>query len=106
MLRSFDYARWASLRQAGERFQDGSRLERLAAAWLSETRRVFVEAYDAAARGSGIYASSVEARPLLVLFEIEQALQELRYELANRPGWASIPLQGILALTGRAAPAG
>jgi predicted trehalose synthase len=24
-------------------------------------------------------------------------LYELRYELGNRPGWAGIPLQGILA---------
>ncbi len=33
---------------------------------------------------------------LLGLFELEKALYELRYELGNRPGWAGIPLQGIL----------
>ena len=35
-------------------------------------------------------------RGLLGLFELEKALYELRYELGNRPGWAGIPLQGIL----------
>ena len=31
-----------------------------------------------------------------VLFEIEKALYELRYELNNRPDWVRIPLQGLL----------
>jgi len=105
MLRSFDYARWAALRQVGERIPDSSKLEQFAAAWVSESRRVFVDAYDEAARGSGIYASFDEARRLLELFEVEKAFYELRYELNNRPGWVAIPLQGILALTGTGAVA-
>jgi maltose alpha-D-glucosyltransferase/alpha-amylase len=105
MLRSFDYARWAALRQVGERIPDSSKLEQFAAAWVSESRRVFVDAYDEAARGSGTYASFDEARRLLELFELEKAFYELRYELNNRPGWVAIPLQGILALTGTGAVA-
>ncbi len=31
-------------------------------------------------------------QPLLTLFEIEKALYELRYELRNRPDWASMPI--------------
>jgi len=37
-------------------------------------------------------------RAMLDLFVLEKALYELRYELGNRPEWAAIPLQGILAL--------
>jgi maltose alpha-D-glucosyltransferase/alpha-amylase len=35
---------------------------------------------------------------LLGLFELEKALYELRYELANRPEWVAIPLHGMLEL--------
>ena len=57
-----------------------------------------VAAYDAAIQGAGVYASLDKARGLLDLFVLEKALYELRYELANRPDWAAIPLHGILAL--------
>jgi maltose alpha-D-glucosyltransferase/alpha-amylase len=36
-------------------------------------------------------------RPLLHLFEIEKALYEVRYELGNRPDWASIPLRSLIS---------
>jgi len=38
---------------------------------------------------------------LLHLFLLEKALYELRYELANRPAWLSIPITGILGLLER-----
>jgi predicted trehalose synthase len=40
---------------------------------------------------------------LTAFFMLERAVHELSYELAYRPGWAEIPLQGILAImaTGR-----
>jgi maltose alpha-D-glucosyltransferase/alpha-amylase len=37
---------------------------------------------------------------LLELFLVEKALYELRYELAQRPDWVSIPLRGLLELAG------
>ena len=49
-------------------------------------------------RGTGVYASPEQMRAMLDLFVLEKALYELRYELGNRPEWAAIPLQGILAL--------
>jgi maltose alpha-D-glucosyltransferase / alpha-amylase len=49
-------------------------------------------------RGAGVYASLERARGLLELFVLEKALYELRYEIANRPDWAEIPLRGVLAL--------
>ncbi|OFZ90145.1 MAG: maltose alpha-D-glucosyltransferase [Betaproteobacteria bacterium RIFCSPLOWO2_02_FULL_62_79] len=100
MLRSFNYAHWTALRDAVQAHEDTARLAPLARAWEEEVRHEFLEAYDEAARGSGLYASFEEVRGLLALFEMEKAFYELRYEINNRPGWVAIPLQGILALAG------
>jgi len=98
MLRSFNYARWTALRQALEGHGDYARLAPHAEAWETGARSAFLGAYDMAVRDCGLYASFDEVRELLRLFELEKALYELRYEINNRPDWASIPLQGILAL--------
>jgi maltose alpha-D-glucosyltransferase/alpha-amylase len=96
MLRSLDYARWSALATAVRSDADAARLEPLAATWLAQTRRAFVEAYRAAAPPeSGITASG-----LLALFELEKALYELRYEIGNRPDWVRVPLRGLAALLG------
>jgi maltose alpha-D-glucosyltransferase / alpha-amylase len=101
MLRSFSYARWTAAKQASsmEHARDG-RLEALLVQWERETRQVFLQAYEQAVAGSGLYGSFAAARGLLELFELEKALYELRYEINNRPGWVHIPLQGIVALAG------
>jgi maltose alpha-D-glucosyltransferase/alpha-amylase len=98
MVRSFDYARWSALRRAATAPEGEERLAPLAEEWLQQAREAFLEAYYAAASGAGLYASPEQARTLVDLFVLEKALYELRYELANRPEWAEIPLRGILAL--------
>ena len=35
---------------------------------------------------------------LLKLFTLQKALYEIGYEAANRPGWLSVPVRGVLAL--------
>jgi maltose alpha-D-glucosyltransferase/alpha-amylase len=60
---------------------------------------MFVTCYDEIARPAGIYQSLEEVQPLLALFEVEKALYEMRYELNNRPDWASIPLRSLIAFT-------
>jgi maltose alpha-D-glucosyltransferase/alpha-amylase len=104
MLRSFDYARWTALRAVTPAPQDHDRLAALALEWRDAARRTFLEGYEEATRGTGIYSSFADARALLELFELEKALYELRYEINNRPGWVHVPLQGIHELT-RSAPA-
>jgi maltose alpha-D-glucosyltransferase / alpha-amylase len=98
MLRSFSYVRHSALRNVAHNEAEAARLAPLAQAWESEAREVFLAAYDAAARGAKLYGPEAlqAGRGLLGLFELEKALYELRYELGNRPGWAGIPLQGIL----------
>ncbi len=101
MMRSFSYARWTAIKQIdGVDLRDRDRLEALLVRWERETRREFLLAYERAVAGSGLYGSFPAARGLLEMFELEKALYELRYEINNRPGWVSIPLQGILALAG------
>jgi maltose alpha-D-glucosyltransferase/alpha-amylase len=96
MLRSFDYARWSALRRVAQEPSDLERLGPLAQTWRDQARATFLRAYDDVARGSGLYASLVDGRGLLGLYEIDKLLYELRYELANRPDWVQIPLRGLL----------
>jgi len=97
MLRSFAYAhRAATLRNPQVAAQNG-RLEPHLEKWEQQTRQTFITAYDDVARANGLYESLEAVLPLLQLFEIEKALYEVRYELGNRPDWASIPLRSLIA---------
>jgi maltose alpha-D-glucosyltransferase/alpha-amylase len=99
MLRSFDYARATALHNVARGDGDQARLAALATEWLAATRRAFLDAYDASMRASGAPGLGA-AGDLLALAELEKALYELRYELANRPTWVGIPLAAVRALAG------
>jgi maltose alpha-D-glucosyltransferase/alpha-amylase len=96
MLRSFSYVEHSAVRSVAHDEAELARLVPLARAWAGEVRAAFLSAYDEAAREGLLYSVFVPGSGLLGLFELEKALYELRYELGNRPGWAGIPLQGIL----------
>jgi maltose alpha-D-glucosyltransferase/alpha-amylase len=96
MLRSFSYVEHSALRSVAHEKLEYSKLAPLARAWAVRVRDAFLSAYDAAAGGASLYGALKPGGGLLGLFELEKALYELRYELGNRPGWAGIPLQGIL----------
>jgi len=101
LLRSFFYARSVALRRCMlESHEDCKRWEPLLDAWEREVRAQFLIAYSATVRGSALYSSFDDARPLIGLFELEKALYELRYELRNRPDWVGIPLGSLLELAG------
>jgi len=101
MFRSFTYARHASLRQCSlTSSEDCAKWDPHLEQWENETREMFLRVYDGIARSAGLYTSLEHLQPLLALFEIEKALYELRYELRNRPDWASIPLRSLIAFSG------
>jgi maltose alpha-D-glucosyltransferase/alpha-amylase len=101
MFRSFTYARQVAMRQCSIiSSEDCSKWDPLLGGWEQETRETFLRVYDEIARAAGLYTSLEHASPLLTLFEIEKALYELRYELRNRPDWASIPLRSLIAFSG------
>jgi maltose alpha-D-glucosyltransferase / alpha-amylase len=79
--------------------EDCNRWDALLDKWETDVRNRFIATYDAIARPAGLYKSLEEVQPLLTLFEIEKALYETRYELGNRPDWASIPLRSLITFT-------
>lgn len=92
MLRSFDYA----AAHADRAVPPGL------AAWRDELRRAFLDAYLGHARRAGLLPGNEATSVLLDAFELDKAVYELSYELANRPDWIAIPLGGILrVLDGR-----
>ena len=44
----------------------------------------------------GQAADMTHAKALIDFFTLEKAIYEVNYELANRPDWVAIPLNGIL----------
>ena len=60
---------------------------------------MFLRAYLQAADGAAFLpASRDDLDALLDAFQLEKAVYELRYEVANRPDWVPIPLQGVRQL--------
>jgi maltose alpha-D-glucosyltransferase / alpha-amylase len=98
MIRSFDYAAIAAARQIGDaRPAAAPRLAALADAWRQRAVDGFRAAYRKTMRGCPAYpASKLQAKALIDFFTLEKAVYEVGYELANRPEWVAIPLNGIL----------
>jgi maltose alpha-D-glucosyltransferase/alpha-amylase len=105
MLRSFQYAAYARL------FEEASagvvmpellpELERWALYWERWVSAAFLRAYLDRARGTSFLPPSPEERAVLLdAFLLEKAMQELGYELNNRPAWVRIPLRGIRQILG------
>jgi maltokinase len=88
MLRSLSYLTNAARR-------DGTTVPE---EWERDARSTFLGAYrDSPA--AAVLPSSQEAQDQqLVMFELEKAFYELRYELDHRPDWVDIPVDSILTL--------
>jgi len=99
MLRSFNYAAQAALKQ----HQPVSIMDAaVMAEWERAGRAAFLDGYRSVARsGQAVFlpASWDHALRVLQVYELDKALYELRYEMRNRPDWLSLPLQGIRSLT-------
>lgn len=104
MLRSLNYAAWSAVFEfdAGETDQL-AKLEKSARKWLQASSKAMMQGYKKAAEGCASYPANPDTfRRMLDLFILERALYEARYELANRPSWLRIPLEGIINLLARA----
>jgi trehalose synthase-fused probable maltokinase len=67
--------------------------------WHAQAAALFVETYLTEARGlSSLPGRKDDIHRLLRFFLLEKALYEVAYEIANRPDWVGIPLQGVLNL--------
>jgi maltose alpha-D-glucosyltransferase / alpha-amylase len=103
MLRSFHYAAFGVLAMplpgAQIRPEDREQLEPWARAFYQASAHHFLTSYLSATEGAPFRAGGGEQlRTLLEIQLVEKALYELLYELNNRPGWAELPLRGVLSL--------
>ena len=100
MLRSLNYAAWSALFDAGAgQPKNLVALEKPARDWERESSAAFMRGYQKAIRGcSSCPADADIFQQMLDLFILEKALYEIRYELANRPSWLRIPVEGIMSL--------
>jgi maltose alpha-D-glucosyltransferase/alpha-amylase len=98
MIRSFDYA---AAKVARDRAAAAPEMEARAANLLQRFRN---EATSALLAGYAVGAADALPRidaELLDLFIIEKAAYEICYEIANRPDWLSVPLNGLAQLADR-----
>jgi trehalose synthase-fused probable maltokinase len=99
MLRSFHYAAETALRRRQPEPKDKSGADLWSVVWTNWTSAAFLQAYCRQATGACFLPESRgDLAKLLSVFMLEKAIYELGYELKNRPGWAEIPLSGILDL--------
>jgi maltose alpha-D-glucosyltransferase/alpha-amylase len=99
ILRSLDYATWASLvRVVQDHPNRRELLQRQALSWRDQASTAFLAAYREAVNGCSSHPADEEtARRVLLLFMIEKIFYEVQYEIANRPNWVGIPLSGAIA---------
>jgi len=66
---------------------------------VARLRQSFLTAYANAITGCVSFPDDLKlANALLRACILEKTLYEIRYELANRPSWAEIPLASLVAL--------
>ncbi|WP_437756576.1 maltose alpha-D-glucosyltransferase [Sorangium sp. So ce1389] len=108
MLRSFDYAGAAALRDGRLRPEDVTVLKPWTDAWVAWVSASYLAGYletiaraqaSAEARSDEtapfVPASDADTVLLLDFYMLEKVIYELGYELNNRPDWLDIPLRGL-----------
>ena len=100
VLRSFDHARATALERVGMGRPDLR--DPLAPAldeWLRQSTEYFLQGYRRAVMESQcVPADDATFTTLITLFQIDDALHELRRELERRPAWIDVPIHALLLL--------
>jgi maltose alpha-D-glucosyltransferase/alpha-amylase len=95
MLRSLNYAKHAVAREHPSLSEaDRAVLDE----WERHMKGALVEGYlQAAPPGAAVFLPrTIEGvERLLLVFQLEKVLYELRYEIRHRPAWIGIPIQGL-----------
>jgi maltose alpha-D-glucosyltransferase/alpha-amylase len=100
MLRSFNYAAVARLKNNDMRAEGAAQLKPWAEFWNLWVSVSFLKGFFSATRDAAFMPATVaEISLMLDIYLLEKAVYELGYELNNRPNWVSVPLEGILELT-------
>ena len=99
MLRSFDYAAWATALSRADDPAARARTISSALAWRNQACNVFLATYRTVIAGCPTWPRDEQlADRLPQVFTLEKLFYEVRYEAANRPAWLVIPVRGILDL--------
>jgi maltose alpha-D-glucosyltransferase/alpha-amylase len=102
MVRSFDYATHAALRDRAPsrtRPEDVPVLAAWSRLWYTWVSATFVKEYlEIVSRTPLLPQDPAEMELLLDVLLLEKAVYEVGYELNNRPDWVRVPLQGVLRL--------
>jgi len=104
LIRSIDYSTSAAMQRALQAGPDehghlAARLE----VWKADAIAKFLSGYRDALKDDRLWpADTGAAARMLDFFLIEKVFYELEYELAYRPEWLRVPLDGALRLLGRA----
>lgn len=104
MVRSFDYAAAAALRDPARPPpadpDERDRRETRASLWKKQVTDAFLGAYLAATADAPFMPrGKSEQSVFLTFYGLEKAIYEVGYELHNRPDWIEIPLRGLADLT-------
>ncbi|MEA2755784.1 MAG: maltose alpha-D-glucosyltransferase / alpha-amylase [Aliidongia sp.] len=98
MVRSLDYAAAVALRSASDLPPaDLAVAERLCTDWRDRSIAAFLDGY----RGADVPFwpdDPAAGEHLFDLMLLDKVLYEIGYELANRPAWSTIPVQGLIDL--------
>jgi maltose alpha-D-glucosyltransferase/alpha-amylase len=103
LVRSFQYAAHSALRAYADRglvpVDQHDTFEQWARAWQLWVTTRFLAGYLGEADGTSLVPlDDDDQMALLTACTLDKALYEVRYDLAHRPDWASIPLHGIVQL--------
>ncbi|MGD9688142.1 MAG: maltose alpha-D-glucosyltransferase [Phycisphaerales bacterium] len=114
MIRSLDYAAWASLERhrqllPGERAGPREALDRAAQLWSAWTSGAFTQAYlkRLAEAAPQLIGDDRESHDLLLrVWLLEKVCYEIVYELNSRPAWVHIPLRAAAGMLTAASASG
>lgn len=98
MVRSFDYAAFGSVLMFVAE-ADRPQMLPVAAEWQKQATEAFLNGYFQNMAGcASLPDKAADTQKLLDLFILEKALYEVIYEVANRPDWLAIPMNGLSRL--------
>jgi maltose alpha-D-glucosyltransferase/alpha-amylase len=98
LIRSIEYSAAAALERALKLAPDEhGRLGAALNEWVDRSTTAFLAAYREIITNSSLWPPDLQATgQMLDFFLLEQMLNELEHELAQRPEWLRVPLTGVL----------
>ena len=99
IIRSLDYAAMAASLGNTESEELSPLSFKALMTWRDQSTETFLGSYRETIGSSVLWPDNAEdADAMLNFFLLEKALYEVEYELAYRPGWLAVPLQGVMQL--------